>query len=55
VRGAAEAMDNPDSNFIVVPGLVPLVRKGTGWIKSVIPHLPEVVNAATVGILTRCC
>lgn len=26
VRGAAEAMgDNPDPNFIVVPGLVPLV------------------------------
>jgi hypothetical protein len=44
VRGAAEAMaDNPDSNFIIVPGLVPLVSTRTGEIEYVVPHLPEVV------------
>jgi hypothetical protein len=44
VRGAAEAMgDNPDPNFIVVPGLVPLIDKQTGEIEYVVPHLPEVV------------
>jgi hypothetical protein len=35
VRGAAEAMgDNPDLNFIIVPGLVPLVSKETGETKQ---------------------
>jgi hypothetical protein len=44
VRGAAEAMgDNPDPNFIIVPGLVPLVNKRTGEIEYVVPHLPEVL------------
>jgi hypothetical protein len=43
VRGAAEAMgNNPDPNYILVPGLVPLVSKETGEIECV-PHLPEVV------------
>jgi hypothetical protein len=45
VRGAAEAMsDNPDPNFVIVPGLVPLVDKQTGAIEYVVPHLPEVVE-----------
>jgi hypothetical protein len=43
VRGAAEAMgDNPDANFILVPGLVPLVGKQTGEIECVVPHYPGV-------------
>jgi hypothetical protein len=45
VRGAAEAVgDNPDPNFIIVPGLVPLVDKQTGEIEYVVAHLPEVVE-----------
>jgi hypothetical protein len=37
VRGAAEAMgDSPDPNFIIVPGLVPLVSKETGEIEYVV-------------------
>ena len=44
VGGSAEAMgDNPDPNFIIVPGLVPLVNKETGEIQYVVAHLPEVV------------
>jgi hypothetical protein len=44
VRGAAEAMgDNPDPNFIIVPGLLPLVDNQTGEIEYVVPRLPEVV------------
>jgi hypothetical protein len=45
VRGAAEAMgDSPDPNYILVPGLVPLVDKRTGEIEYVVPHLPEVAR-----------
>jgi hypothetical protein len=37
VRGAAEAIsDNPDPNYIIVPGLVPLVNKETGEIEYVV-------------------
>ena len=45
VRGAAEAMgDNPDVNYILVPGLVPLVSKEAAEIEYVVPHLPEVAE-----------
>jgi hypothetical protein len=45
VRGAAEAMgDSPNPNYIIVPGLVPLVDKRTGEIEYVVPHLPEVAR-----------
>ena len=53
VRGAAEAMDdNPDPNYIIVPGLVPLVEKETGEVEHLVPQLPEVVarlDAMTLG------
>ena len=35
--------DNPDPNYILVPGLVPLVSKETGEIECVVLQLPEVV------------
>jgi hypothetical protein len=42
VRGAREAMgDNPDMNYIRVPGLVPLVNKETGEIEYVVAGEPE--------------
>ena len=42
--GSAEVMgDNPDPNFVIVPG-VPLVNKETGEIECVVLHLPEVVT-----------
>ena len=45
VRGAAEAMgDNPDVNYTLVPGLVPLVSKEIGEIEYVVAHLPEVAE-----------
>jgi hypothetical protein len=34
---------HPDVNYILVPGLVPLVDKETGEIECVVPQLPEVV------------
>jgi hypothetical protein len=44
VRGAADAMgDNPDPNFIIVCGLLPLVNKQTGEIDYVVPHIAKVV------------
>lgn len=37
VRGAAEAMgDNPDPNFVIIPGVLPLVSKATGEIEYVV-------------------
>jgi hypothetical protein len=40
VRGAAEAMDdNPDPNYNIAPGLVPLVNKETGEIEYVVRNL----------------
>ena len=39
MRGAAEAMgDSPNPNYLIVPGLVPLVDKRTGEIEYVVPH-----------------
>jgi hypothetical protein len=40
VRGTAE----DDPNLIIIPGLVPLVRKATGEIEYVVAHLPDVVK-----------
>jgi hypothetical protein len=48
VRGAAEAMGNsPNPNFIIVPGLVPLVDKETGEMGAWCRTCPRLLRAST--------